>query len=58
MSNGIEQSVEEMVTEIAMSSDNKPWLILEGATDKKFFLSPRYDTTFCRTRLGKGGRNC
>jgi len=39
MSNGIEQSVEEMVTEIAMSSDNKPWLILEGASDKKFFLS-------------------
>jgi len=32
MNNGIEQSIEEIVTEIAMSSDNKPWLILEGAS--------------------------
>jgi len=39
MTNGIEQSVEEMITEIAMSSDNKPWLIVEGASDEKFFLS-------------------
>jgi hypothetical protein len=39
MDNGIEQLVEEIVTEIAISTDNIPWLILEGATDEKFFLS-------------------
>jgi hypothetical protein len=39
MNNGIEQLVEEIVTEIAMSSDNKPWLILEGTSDENFFLS-------------------
>ena len=40
--NTVNQKVEEFVTEISMSTNNKPWLILEGRSDEKFFQSRRF----------------
>ena len=36
--------VQEIITEISMSSDNKPWLILEGSSDAHFFRSRKIIT--------------
>ncbi|MDM8524770.1 DUF4435 domain-containing protein [Desulfococcaceae bacterium HSG8] len=40
MADGIAQHVEEIVTEISMSCDGRPWVIVEGNSDEKF-LTPR-----------------
>lgn len=39
MSNCLSQTAEEIVTEISMSSNNSPWLVVEGGTDARFFSS-------------------
>jgi Protein of unknown function (DUF4435) len=35
----ITQTIDEIVTEISMSVDKLPWLIIEGRTDNKFFIT-------------------
>lgn len=39
MNSGIDQTAEEIVTEIAMSASTKPWLILEGVSDERLLLT-------------------
>lgn len=40
----LSQCVDEVVTEIGMSQDKRPWLILEGGTDVIFFNSKSFQT--------------
>lgn len=37
MSNCLYQTVEEIVTEISISQDSTPWLVVEGVSDVRFF---------------------
>jgi len=39
MTSCLEQTVDEIVTEITMSFDQLPWLIIEGISDNKFFVT-------------------
>lgn len=38
MTSMLEEKVDEIINEIDMSQDNKPWLILEGENDERFFM--------------------
>ncbi len=52
MADNIVQHVEEIVTEISMSCDGRPWIIVEGDSDEKFFIprklknSPKFIVAF------------
>lgn len=37
--NSIEQKAEEIITEISMSSKESPWLVIEGNSDNRFFIT-------------------
>ncbi|MEN8220957.1 MAG: DUF4435 domain-containing protein [Pseudomonadota bacterium] len=39
MSSSLYQTVDEIVTEIALSQDSTPWLIIEGSNDERFFIT-------------------
>lgn len=44
MTDGIVQHVEEIITEIDMSRDGRPWVIVEGNSDEKFGILHKYFT--------------
>lgn len=39
MSSQMYQSAEEIVTEITMSTEHRPWLVIEGEDDNRFFIA-------------------
>lgn len=45
MTKNLSQTTEEIITEILMSHEKKPWLILEGISDETFFLTKKLPLT-------------